>query len=220
MTISATTQGLRPGVCTSSNRPASPFEGQMIYETDTDLTYVYGGSAWQQVSGGTAVGNSGLVYITSVDFAGNTAINIDGCFTSTYDTYQVIVSNYNSATTGYLWVQTRSGSPASTDTGANYVFNESFGAANTGQTYWRLAYTYNSTDRTNATINIYQPFNSATGTSCNSIYSARNSTSTFFTNLTAGQKQTQSSDTGLRFTSSAGAVALNGLVTILGVRKA
>jgi hypothetical protein len=55
MTISATTQGLRPGVCTSSNRPVTPFEGQMIYETDTDLTYVYGGSAWQQVAGG---GNS------------------------------------------------------------------------------------------------------------------------------------------------------------------
>ena len=46
MTISATTQGLRPGVTTSSNRPASPFEGQMIYETDTDKTLVYSGSAW------------------------------------------------------------------------------------------------------------------------------------------------------------------------------
>lgn len=46
MTISATTQGLRPGVCTSSNRPATPFEGQMIYETDTDLMLVYNGSAW------------------------------------------------------------------------------------------------------------------------------------------------------------------------------
>jgi hypothetical protein len=46
MTISATTQGLRPGVTTSSNRPATPFEGQMIYETDTDLMLVYNGSAW------------------------------------------------------------------------------------------------------------------------------------------------------------------------------
>ena len=46
MTISATTQGLRPGVCTSSNRPVTPFEGQTIYETDTDLTLVYSGSAW------------------------------------------------------------------------------------------------------------------------------------------------------------------------------
>ena len=50
MTISATTQGLRPGVCTSSNRPATPFEGQMIYETDTDKVLVYNGSAWLYLS--------------------------------------------------------------------------------------------------------------------------------------------------------------------------
>lgn len=37
---------VRPGVCTSSTRPASPFEGQVIYETDTDKVLVYNGSAW------------------------------------------------------------------------------------------------------------------------------------------------------------------------------
>jgi hypothetical protein len=37
---------LKQGVCTSSTRPASPFEGQMIYETDTDRMLVYNGSAW------------------------------------------------------------------------------------------------------------------------------------------------------------------------------
>jgi hypothetical protein len=38
---------LKPGVCTSSTRPASPFEGQMVYETDTDLLSVWNGSAWK-----------------------------------------------------------------------------------------------------------------------------------------------------------------------------
>jgi hypothetical protein len=37
---------VKPGVCTSSTRPASPFEGQMIYETDTDAVKVWDGSAW------------------------------------------------------------------------------------------------------------------------------------------------------------------------------
>lgn len=37
---------LRPGVCTSTSRPASPFEGQTIYETDTDRLLSYDGSAW------------------------------------------------------------------------------------------------------------------------------------------------------------------------------
>jgi len=35
-------------ICTSSTRPASPFAGQQIYETDTSLSYTYSGSAWVQ----------------------------------------------------------------------------------------------------------------------------------------------------------------------------
>jgi len=46
MTISATTQGIKPGVCLSSSRPAVPFDGQVISETDTDSLAVYNGSAW------------------------------------------------------------------------------------------------------------------------------------------------------------------------------
>lgn len=46
MTISATTQGLRMGVATSSSRPAVPFDGQVISETDTDSLQVYNGTAW------------------------------------------------------------------------------------------------------------------------------------------------------------------------------
>jgi hypothetical protein len=46
MTISATSQGLKPGVCTSTNRPANPFDGQIIYMTDVDQTAVWDGSQW------------------------------------------------------------------------------------------------------------------------------------------------------------------------------
>jgi hypothetical protein len=37
---------IKPGVCTSSTRPASPYEGQTIYETDTDLVKSYNGTSW------------------------------------------------------------------------------------------------------------------------------------------------------------------------------
>ena len=60
MTISATTQGLRPGVCTSSNRPVTPFEGQMIYETDTDVLSIWNGSAWRQLAAAAATSGSVL----------------------------------------------------------------------------------------------------------------------------------------------------------------
>ena len=41
---------LKPWVCTSSTRPASPFDGQVVYETDTNLVKAYNGSAWETVN--------------------------------------------------------------------------------------------------------------------------------------------------------------------------
>lgn len=34
------------GVCTSATRPASAYEGQIIYETDTDRVLVWNGASW------------------------------------------------------------------------------------------------------------------------------------------------------------------------------
>ena len=36
-------------VCASTTRPSTPFEGQEIYETDTQKTLVYTGSAWLEI---------------------------------------------------------------------------------------------------------------------------------------------------------------------------
>jgi len=37
---------VKPGVCTSSTRPASPYTGQMIYDTTVATTLVWSGTAW------------------------------------------------------------------------------------------------------------------------------------------------------------------------------
>lgn len=49
-------------VCTSGARPAVPFQGQAILETDTGKTFIWGGSAWVPLLIGTAQfdGNIGL----------------------------------------------------------------------------------------------------------------------------------------------------------------
>ena len=39
-------------IVTSSTRPASPWTGQIIYETDTESSFVWDGSAWQASGGG------------------------------------------------------------------------------------------------------------------------------------------------------------------------
>ena len=37
---------IKPGVCTTATRPASPYTGQMIYDTTVATTLVWNGSAW------------------------------------------------------------------------------------------------------------------------------------------------------------------------------
>lgn len=40
------TYALKPGVCTSATRPASPYNGLLIYETDTRREMLYDGTGW------------------------------------------------------------------------------------------------------------------------------------------------------------------------------
>ena len=56
---------VRPGVCTSTTRPASPFEGQVIYETDTDLLLAYNGSAWRGFAEVGASVNSSILQVVA-----------------------------------------------------------------------------------------------------------------------------------------------------------
>lgn len=115
MAISNIASNLRPGVVTSTTRPTSPYEGQMIYCTDIDTLEIWNGSAWQQVAGGTAVGNSGLVYVTSTTQTSGT-IAIDNCFTTTHDSYRVVITQTNASLTGTTLFKFRSsGTPISTD---------------------------------------------------------------------------------------------------------
>lgn len=41
---------VQPGVCTSATRPSSPYEGQTIYETDTDRIRTWDGTNWAIIS--------------------------------------------------------------------------------------------------------------------------------------------------------------------------
>ena len=50
MSISNNATGLRPGVCTSTSRPTTPYTGQIVYETDTGYLRVWDGSAWDYLS--------------------------------------------------------------------------------------------------------------------------------------------------------------------------
>lgn len=124
----------KAGVCTSSARPASPYDGQVIYETDTDRTLVWNNSAWVFLSTSTA-NPVGLELITSVGCsAGGTASNgvvtigsavssvvVTNAFNANYDSYRIVVSGGSaSASTGYLTLQLGSAT-------SNYRYQYIFG---------------------------------------------------------------------------------------------
>jgi hypothetical protein len=60
MAINSLSTGLRAGVCTSSTRPTTPYEGQFIYETDTDMLAIWNGSAWRYIASTTTTSGSVL----------------------------------------------------------------------------------------------------------------------------------------------------------------
>jgi len=72
----------------------SPQEGMISYLKDTNSTQYYSGSAWATI-GGSA---SGFTLVTSASFSASAAVNINSCFSATYENYKIIV-NYTGAST-------------------------------------------------------------------------------------------------------------------------
>lgn len=119
MTISNQASGIRTGVCTSTTRPVIPYDGQVIYETDTDRTLVWNNSAWVLLATNT-VNPPGLELITSVGCSSNgtasngvvtigsgvTNVVVTNAFSAAYDNYKITVSGGTaSSAAGYLSLQ-------------------------------------------------------------------------------------------------------------------
>ena len=64
MTVSNLSTGMRPGVCLSTSRPTVPYEGQMIYETDTDMVTIWNGTAWRYIASTTPTNGTVLQVVT------------------------------------------------------------------------------------------------------------------------------------------------------------
>jgi len=122
---------IKPGVVTSSTRPAVPYEGQLIYETDTDRIAAYSGSAW--------VTQNGLQLIKAQAVgSGVSSVTVTGAFNSTYDSYDIIWTGgvasgssngrltLGSVATGYYagWLD------------INYVSGATVALTDNNQAYW------------------------------------------------------------------------------------
>jgi hypothetical protein len=105
---------LKPGVCTSSTRPASPFDGQVIYETDTDLVKAYNGTSWVTVGV-----SPGLVLITAATFTAVTSVSLAAdTFSTTYRNYKIMFEVTATSASGGTSIRMRAA--GSDNTTSNY----------------------------------------------------------------------------------------------------
>ena len=102
---------LKPGVCTSTTRPASPFDGMVVSETDTDRLSVYNGSAWVTVGKVVQVINGSTSTDTTNSTTTYATTTLTATITPTSTTSKVLVFvNQNVGksvgnTDSYAWMQ-------------------------------------------------------------------------------------------------------------------
>jgi len=216
MPISNLSNGLRTGVCTSTNRPTTPYEGQVIYETDTDLVLVYNGTAWQQIAGGTAVGNSGLVYVTSATIGTTvSSVTVSSAFSTTYDNYKIIVTGGVGSATAVLQMTL-----GSTATGYYYggtarqYIAVTLGIQGSNVAFWYAG--ESSTNSLEMSNDINNPF-VAKNTTFNSVFSVAR-TDGYNANV-GGYLANTTSYTAFTITPNSGTLT-GGTITVYGYRKA
>lgn len=92
MGISNVSSGLRSGVCTSTTRPTAPYEGQTIFETDTDRMLVWNGTTWV-IPNQTTTNLPALELIkTQTIGTAVSSVEVTDAFSSSYDNYKILIS--------------------------------------------------------------------------------------------------------------------------------
>jgi len=105
---------IQPGVIdNAAARPASPYEGQTIFQKDTDQLLVWNGTAWV-IPNQTTTNPNGLELVKKQDFSGATNVDVTSVFTSEYINYRVLV-RVKGNTTASLYLRTMIGTTLQTD---------------------------------------------------------------------------------------------------------
>lgn len=149
---------IKPGVVTSSTRPSVPYEGQLIYETDTDRIAAYNGAAW--------VTQNGLQLIkTQTIGSAVSSVTVSDAFSATYDNYRIIVTGGSASTSLTLALTLGSTNTGYYNSGQYTTFGSStiVGFGNNNAASIALGGD-GSADGLNSVIEVYNPFLSKTTT--------------------------------------------------------
>jgi hypothetical protein len=206
---------IKPGVCTSSTRPAVPFEGQMIFETDTDRLYIYNGTAWV-IPNSPAQNPTGLEFIkTQAVVAGEAATAVTNVFSATYDNYRVVVTGLQTSASQGLALKMGT-------TATGYYGNMVYALYNAtawtfvpqnNSNFWFVGLTDAGVPTTSSTFDLIAPFLSVR-TQMNGGYYGRGYVGTF-----AGSLENSTSYTDFRFFNDSSGTMTAGQISVYGYRK-
>jgi hypothetical protein len=137
----------------------SPQEGMISYLKDTNATQYYSGSAWANVGASSA---SGLTLITKQTFSAATSINVNNCFSATYENYKVILTTTSVSGSAPTTIRLRVGGAdnSTSNYGSGYAESNSGGVSNrysNAADGW-IKGNFNMTNNFIFTFDITQPF--------------------------------------------------------------
>jgi len=173
----------------------------------------------------TYLANSGLVYVTSGALS-LTATNFEGCFTSTYTNYRILIDQISMSGAGDIYWQMLTN--ATVINAANYAwayagYNSAAAADNSGAGGQVHAYTGLSLSAAVANLKIgsisIDLFNPNVAQQTNAITQSASYLTSYRSLSGAGFHGLTTAYNGIRFTTSS-AVTMAGNVTIYGYRKA
>lgn len=165
--------------------------------------------------------NGGLVYVTTSTFTTSATVTVSNCFTSTYDSYQVLITTTAfSGNPNFYFQLTTSGTAAATNYywGANYITSgggSGVSSASAG-TAVGPAYCSSATPLGYQKIMLYGP--AIAQATAYDFVDIHNDTGGYVSRTGSGVHSTATAYDGIKFSVSTG--TMTGVVTVYGLRKA
>ena len=150
---------IKPGVIdNTASRPASPYEGQVIFQKDTDQLLVWNGTAWVMFAN--ANQPPGLQLVKTDTITSGNSKEITSAFSSDFTNYKIILSNLKLSTVANVTMRM-----GTTSTGVYYYggLSRNYGSATTngeqgaGAAQWFIGCIGTSTESASAIIELHMP---------------------------------------------------------------